>query len=95
MRAPTWGLRCSPASKGWLPVLRSVVVKDRELGACSPQLPSMTAHIQSLARATWMHSTMTEVPEIELASAGVPGQQPTHGDSHLPEVPPPLPEKCP
>ena len=37
MRAPPWGPRCSLASKGWLPVPCSAVVKDRELGACSPQ----------------------------------------------------------
>lgn len=60
---------------------------QRTGGLLTPaRLPSRTAHIQSWARATWMHSTMTEVPEIELASAEV---------SHLPQVPPPLPEKCP
>lgn len=69
---------------------------QRTGGMLTPaRLPSRTAYIQSWGRATWMHSTMTEAPEIEPASAEVPGQQPTHGDHHLPEVPPPLPEKCP
>ena len=46
-----------------------------------PAHPSQTAlqdsPTQSWARATWMHTSMTEAPEIKLASAEVPGQQPT------------------
>ena len=69
---------------------------QRTGGLLTPaRLPSRTAHTQSWARATWMHTSMTEAPEIKLASAEVPGQQPTHGDSHPPEVPPPLLEKRP
>ena len=78
---PTLGTKMLPGIQGMAssPALCSGQ-GQRTGGMLTPAgLPSRTARIQSWARATWMHSTMTQALEIELASAEVPRQQPTHG----------------